>query len=220
MAERETVKQAWMQWILWHITPSQDTTSLSQQLQGKVTSTHSATADPSPATTNIAITTGPLTSLLKKNSTNSQLGLGDDVTMVSQSLLLPGLQNVNTQSISTAVYQNVSVLKENSIASGAFLFGPSDDAFSKDHSQLLCVSDGAGNTIPLPVRQSRQQNIRNVCRSFWQMFDVSEDFEYSRKQKSLSIVCSRCVSVSVYMCVCVSTLSVYMCVYVWVHCMS
>ena len=171
-------RNSWRQWLkekqsnrhecskFYGITPSQDMTSLSQQLQGKVTSTHSATADPSPATTNIAITTGPLTSLLKKNSTNSQLGLGDDVTMVSQLLLLPGLQNVNIQSISTAVYQNVSVLKENSIASGTFLFGPSDDAFSKDHSQLLCVSDGAGNTIPLPVRQSRQQNIRNVCRSF------------------------------------------------------
>ena len=233
------------------ITPLQDTTSLSQQLQGNVTSTHSDTTfipGSSPATTSIAITTGALASFIEKNTTNSQLGLGEDnVTMVSQSLLLPGLQNVNTQT----VYQNVSVPKETSIASGAFLFGPSDDAFSKDHSQLLCASDGAGNTIPLPVRQSSfsetnpltpvrskvctseytdqgapltptanlklllsaaspairereqlmQQNTRNVCRSILTDADVSEDFEYSRKQKSLSILCSRCVSVSVYMCV-------------------
>ena len=239
------------------ITPLQDATSLSQQLQGNVTSTHSATTfipGPSPGSTNIAITTGPLTSLVEKNTANSQFGLGEDnVTMVSQSLILPGLQNVNPQS-STAVYQNVSVPKENTVAPGSFLFGPSDDAFNKNHTQLLCSSDGAGNTIPLPVRQSSfsetnpltpvrskvctseytdqgapltptanlklllsaaspairereqlmQQNTRNVCRSILTDADVPEDFEYSRKQKSLSILCSRCVSIHV--CIHVNTL--------------
>ena len=248
------------------ITPLQDTTSLSQQLQGNITSTHTATTiipGSNTNTTNIAITTGPLTSVVEKNTKNLQLGMiEDNGTIVSHSLLQPGLENVNTQS--TAVYQNVSVPKESSIASGSFLFGPSDDAFSKDHGQMLCASDGAGNTIPLPVRQSSfsetnpltpvrnkmytneytdqgapltptanlklllsaaspairereqlmQQNTRNVCRSILTDTDISEEFEYSRKQKSLSILCSRCVYVCIHMhvyvdactCICVSTL--------------
>ena len=250
------------------ITPLQDTTNLSQQLQGNITSIHTATTiipGSNTNTTNIAITTGPLTSVVEKNTKNLQLGMVEDNgTIVSHSLLQPGLENVNTQS--TAAYQNVSVPKESSIASGSFLFGPSDDAFSKDHGQMLCASDGAGNTIPLPVRQSSfsetnpltpvrnkmytneytdqgapltptanlklllsaaspairereqlmQQNTRNVCRSILTDTDVSEEFEYSRKQKSLSILCSRCGYVYPHACMC-GYMYMHMCEYIVVY---
>ena len=136
--------------------------------------------------------------------------------------------------------------KESSVTAGSFLFGPSDDGFTKDHNQLLCTADEASNTISLPVRQSgfsdtnpltparnkvcgsdyadegtpltptanlkillsaaspairerelMQQNARNVCRSILTDAAITEGFEeYSRKQKSLSILCSRLVYLS------------------------
>ena len=230
------------------ITPLQASQSLSQPIQSNVSSAYLPTAtitlDPSTNTNPAAIATGPLPSFAVSKNNNSQFGVAEE-SFVSQSLLIPALQNVTTQH-STTVYQNMSLPKENSVASGSFLFGPSDDGFGKD--QLLCASDGAGNTIPLPVRQSTfpdtnpltpvrtkvctnnytdqgapltptanlklllsaaspairereqmQQNTRNVCRSILTDPDVTEEFEYSRKQKSLSILCTRFVHVYKYM---------------------
>ena len=231
MAERE--KQAQDEF---HGITLQATQSLSQPIQSNVSSAYSPattiTQDPG---TNAGIATGLLPSFAVSKNNNSQFEVAED-TVVSHSLLIPTLQH------STTVYQNMSLPKESSIASGSFLFGPSDDGFGKD--QLLCASDGAGNTIPLPVRQSSfsdtnpltpvrtkvctgdytdqgapltptanlklllsaaspaireremmQQNSRNVCRSILTDPDVTEEFEYSRKQKSLSILCTRCVCV-------------------------
>ena len=251
-AMAETEKQA--QDELHGITPLQVTASVNQQiLEGNVTSTHSTSTsifpDPSTGTTNIIMATGPLTSFADSKGislNSSQVGAVEDkVPIISHSMLPPGLQHVS------AAYQNISVPKESSIASGSFLFGPSDDGFSKEHSQLLCASGDVGNTIPLPVRQSNfpdatnpltpvrskvcaseyidqgapltptanlklllsaaspairerelmQQNTRNVCRSILtDATDVTEEYEYSRKQKSLSILCSRCVCVCVCVC--------------------
>lgn len=241
MAERE--KQAQNEFH--GITPLQASQSLSQPIQTNVSSANSpaTTITPHPGTnTNAAaIATGLLPSFAVSKDNNSQLEVAEGTVVSQHSLLIPALQNITTQH-STAVYQNMSLPRESSVASASFLFGPSDDGFGKD--QLLCASDGTGNTIPLPVRQSTltdanpltpvrtkvctsdytdqgapltptanlklllsaaspairereqmQQNTRNVCRSILTDPDVTEEFEYSRKQKSLSILCTRFVHV-------------------------
>lgn len=231
------------------ITPLQPTASLNQHIQCSDSITQSTGSSTSTSTTSISMTTTPLTSSTVCKESNSQVEALEDT--VTHSMPPPGLQNISTHS-NVAFCQNVPVLKESSIASGSFLFGPSDDGFSKDHNQLLCAPDGTGNTIPLPVRQSsfsdtnpltpvrskvctsdytdqgapltptanlklllsaaspaireremmQQNTSRNVCRSILTdaAADVTEEFEYSRKQKSLSILCSRFVHVSVCMC--------------------
>ena len=241
MAERE--KQAQNEFH--GITPLQASQSLSQLIQSNVSSvylpTTTSTLDPGTNTNAATIATVPLPSFAVSKDNNSQFEVPEG-NVVSHSLLIPALQNITTQQ-SAAVYQNVSLPKESSVTSGSFLFGPSDDGFGKD--QLLCASNGAGNTIPLPVRQSTftdttnpltpvrtkvctseytdqgapltptanlklllsaaspairereqmQQNTRNVCRSILTDPEVTEEFEYSRKQKSLSILCTRCACV-------------------------
>ena len=239
MAERE--KQA-AQNEFHGITPLQATSqhSIQSNVSSSSTTTTTTTVTPDPST---AMATAPLTSFaVSTENNNSQFEVAES-TVVSHSLLIPRLQNINTQH-STAVYQNIPTPKESCIASGSFLFGPSDDGFGKDHNQLLYAADGAVNTFPLPVRQSSfsdtnpltpvrskvctsdytdqgapltptanlklllsaaspaireremmQQNTRNVCRSILTDSDMTEEFEYSRKQKSLNILCTRFVYV-------------------------
>ena len=239
MAEKESQNEAR------DIAPLETAQSSSQLLQSSVSVAYSPAAtitpDFSTSITNIAMTTGTLPSFAVGKESRSRVEVAES-TVVTKPLLMPGLQNINTQ-FTTAVHHNVSVPKE--VACGSFLFGPSDDGFGKDHNPLLCAPDSAGNTIPLPVRQSSfsdtnpltpvrskvcsgdytdqgapltptanlklllsaaspairerelmQQNTRNVCRSILTDVDVTEEFEYSRKQKSLSILCTRFV----YMC--------------------
>lgn len=240
------------------ITPLQAAASLSQQ--SNFIGSHSATTTITPDLNTTMTATVPSFADSKEcDSSDLQFEVVEvKAPLISHSLLPHGLQNITTHNSNTAVYQNVSLPVESSssVATGSFLFGSSEESFSKDHGQLLCAPDEIGTTIPLPVRQSgfsdtnpltparnkicssdytdqgtpltptanlklllsaaspaireremMQQNAKNVCRSILTDNVVTEEFEYSRKQKSLSILCSRCVCVRM----CVRLQSIYLC---------
>ena len=231
---------------------SPNTSQLSQQLQDTQANSHVSmgfVVDPrvsfSGSISMTSSTTRPEPFFTSCSATDTQYLLQDTVEQkapIPSQLPPPGLQTISSQNIQTSkiMYHGFPTpVPVVSCAAGSFLFGPSEDngGYSKEHSQLMCVSEGSTETMSLPTRtnfadsnpltparskaceygdqgapltptanlkvllsaaspairerEMMQQTARNVCRSILSDAVNEELEEYSRKQKSLSLLCSK-----------------------------